>query len=66
MGCREALHGEGTRELAGVLTGVLTVENTTAGGRQPYGLLGSLTGDTGLCMSSVAGGDGTVPGIDDE
>lgn len=44
---REALAGDGTREAEGVVTGVLLVENTTAGGRQPYGLPGSLTGVAG-------------------
>lgn len=32
---REVADGEGTRDAAGVLAGVLAVENTTAGGRQP-------------------------------
>lgn len=32
---RAGLDGEGTREAAGVLAGVLAVEKTTAGGMQP-------------------------------
>lgn len=46
--------------------GVLVVENTSVGGRQPYGLAGSLEAAVFCICSSDAGGEGTVPGIKDE
>lgn len=64
-GGRDELVGEGPRETVGVFTGVAVVENTTAGGRQPYGLIGSVAGGIWPC-SSDADGEGTAPGIEDE
>jgi hypothetical protein len=59
--------GDGMREELGVLIGVLSaLVYRSAGGTHPEGLLGSLIELGVWTWSSYAGGDGTVPGMQDE
>jgi hypothetical protein len=60
--------GEGTRDVEGVLAGVgPALLHRSAGGTQPYGLVGSLpaalAGGASCSVEADAGGLGTVPGM---